>query len=168
VRSIRSSLVRSLLILGLILNCRPGVEITRTHRTLAAALAVPAPFVYYHDSIITIRFDTSHAFRAIQAVLHDTSESRSGLKQRYRRQLDSARASLQRGAQGWPLSDNYVFDYLLRTTPFWALDQRTHDRLPRLELEDYEEHCGAMCGYGERRFRLPDGTLFLKLLLWVS
>ena len=169
-RSTRPSLVLSaLVILGLMLGCRrSGVEITRTHRTLPAAAAVPAPFVYYQDSLITIRFDTTHAFRAIQAVLNDASQSSGSLKQRYRPQLASARASLHRGAQGWRLSDNYLFDYLLRTTPFWAIDQRTHVRLPRLEIEDYEEHCGPRCGYRERRFRLPDGTLFLKLLLWVS
>ena len=158
-----------LLALGLTLDCRrSGVEITTTHRTLAAASAVPAPFVYYQDSLITIRFDTVHAFRALQAVLHRPAESRSGLQQRYRPQLDSARAALHRGAQAWRLSDNYVLDYLLRTTPFWAIDQRTHVRLPQLEIEDYEEHCGTRCGYRERRFRLPDGTLFLKILLWVS
>ena len=157
-----------LMALGIILGCRPGVTTTTTHRTLVAAWSVPAPYVYYQDSLLTIRFDTAHAFRAMQAVLDDTSERARGLKQRYRPQLDSARAAFRDSAQAWALSDQYVFDHLLETTAFWAVDRRTHERLPRLEIEDYEEHCGSLCGYGERGFRLPDATTFLKRLLWIS
>ncbi len=164
----RSHVLLSLVAFGVILGCRPGVKVTRTHRTLIAAWSVPSPYVLYQDSIVTIRFDTTHAFRAMQAVLDDTSERASGLKQRYRPQLDSARAAIRNGAKTWALSDQYVFDHLLKTTAFWAVNRRTHERLPRLDIEDYEEHCGSLCGQGERRFRLPDGTMFLRLQLWIS
>jgi hypothetical protein len=157
-----------LLVLGVILGCRPGVKVSTNHRTLVAARSVPAPYLLYQDSLVTIRFDTAHAFRAMQRVLDDTSDRSRGLEQRYRPQLDSAQAALREGAQAWVLSDPYVFDHLLETTAFWAVNRRTNERLPRLEIEDYEEHCGPLCGHGERRFRLPDGTPFLTLLLWIS
>ena len=161
-------LLSLLLLLELTLGCRPGVKVTTTHRTLVAAWSVPSPYVLYQDSVVTIRFDTIHAFRVMQAVLDDTSERASGLKQRYRPQLDSARAAFRNGAQAWPLSDQYVFNHLLETTAFWAVSRRTDERVPRIEIEDYNEHCGALCGHGERRFSLPDGTRFLRLLLWIS
>ncbi len=160
-------LLRSLAV-GLVLGCGPGVKVTTTHRTLIAALSVPSPYVVYQDSLVTIRFDTTHAFRAMQAVLDDRSDRARRLEQRYRPQLDSARAAIRNGAPAWVLSDQYVFDHLLNTTAFWAVNRRTDERLPRLEIEDYEEHCGSLCGYGERRFHLPDGTTFLTLLQWIS
>jgi len=163
-----SHVLLSVLAFGIILGCQPGVKVTRTHRTLIAAWSVPSPYGLYQDSLVTIRFDTTHAFRAMQGILDDTSEGASGLKQRYRPQLDSARAAIRTGAKAWALSDQYVFNHLLTTTAFWAVNRRTDERLPRLEIEDYEKHCGSMCGHGERRFRLPDGTTFLRLLLWIS
>ena len=123
------------------------------------------PYVYYQDSLVTTRFDTTHAFRGMQAVLDDTYERARGLEKRYRPQLDSVRAAFRHGAKAWILSDQYVFDHLLETTAFWAVDRRTHERVQHLDIEDYSEHCGSLCGYGERRFHLPDGTPFMKLLL---
>src|SRR5512143_86314 len=161
------SKIQLLLVLTALSAGRLGSQVTTEHRTLVAATTITPPYLTYQNALITIRFDTTHAFRLLQEILDD-SASPEGVRERYRPQLDSARAAILGGAPSWRLSDDYVVDDLLQNAPFEAIDRRTRQRVNHLDMEDYNEHCGMLCGRGEHRFRLPDGRLFLKLLMWVS
>jgi hypothetical protein len=156
-----------LLALAVTSTCGLRAQETTTHRTLLTDTSVAPPYLTYRNSLATIYFDTTHAFHLMQDILEDSS-SPGEVRERFQRQLDSARAAIQRGAHSWKLSDKYVVGHLLENVPFSATDRRTQQRVPHLDMEDYNQHCGFLCGRGEHRFRLPDGSVFLKLLMWVS
>ena len=147
------------------LGCRPGHRITTTERTVSALNLLSPPALIYRDSLVSIAFDSTQAFAFMEAVL---ARADDGLHQRYRPQLDSARAAFGRGEATWRLTDMYVAGDLIENTPFAAVDLRTSTPIRRIRIENYEDRCDGPCGHGERRFRLPDGTEFLTLLLWIG
>ena len=136
-------------------------------RTLATDSTISPPYLTYQTPALVVRFDTSRAFGLMQSALEDTKAT-PGWRQRFRSQLDSARAALQRGASAWVLTNGYVVGHLLERIPFDATDRRTQQRVDHLDVETYVERCGRLCGRGERHFQLPDGLLAFSLLLWES
>jgi hypothetical protein len=65
------------------------------------------------------------------------------------------------------LSEQIVAD-MLEQGVVCVYDKRSNTKIMTVTVRYYEFLCGPLCGQGSRSFYLPDDTLFLRIIDWMS
>jgi len=101
----------------------------------------------------------------------DIKTSDDSLPKPYRADLEELKASIE-AANSCNVEEALLYEHaiadILEQGMGSVYDKHNQARAATVKIWFYEFLCGPLCGEGSRSFYLPDGTLFLRVIDWMS